>query len=126
MPPVPFANVSDPLSAAATLVTCIDKGGIEKATPDWHPILGATGQHLQSNTRDIVQGGTPRYWALGTVTMAAGGTCNVSGTSTFVIGATMGGFIIREINPTGQDNQGHEGIDVTAEKHHAVNIETNI
>ena len=125
-PPVPFANVSDPLSAAATLVSCIDKGEFESAEPDWHPIKGATGEHLQSNTRDIVQAGTVRYWALGAVTMEAGGTCNVGGTSVFVIGATMGGSIIRSIKPTGQDQDSHEGVDVTVELHHEVDIETNI
>jgi hypothetical protein len=113
MPNVNYANVTDPLSAPASLVTCIDEGGAVACEPEWHDLPDATGGHLQSTARVFNSTPTIRYYAKGAVTRTNGTTCDIGGTSVFVVGATMGGFSIKSWKRTGDNNTGDEGVDVS-------------
>jgi len=113
---VEFANVSDPLSLAATLVKCIDEGGLGGGEISPTDINDATGGFLQGNARVLVDEGTVRYYPHGPLTFASAATADVDGTAAVAVGDTKGGYYITSVK-AGKTNDAHSTLDVTARKH---------
>jgi len=108
---IPFATVTDPLALAATLLQCIDAGGlggVEPATEGEVP--DSSGFPKQWDVRGLKDEGTVRYNPLGAVTLASG-TANVAGTAAVWFGQTCGVYVVRSIKPA-KTNQNHETLDV--------------
>lgn len=117
---VPYASVSDPLSLGASLVQCIDEGGLGGGELQMVDLDNATGGFRQGNARKMVDQGTVRYNPLGTLA-CAGGTATIASTAAVAVGDTKGGYFVISVKPA-KTNSGHDALDVSVRKHKNVDL----
>lgn len=111
MAAIPFASITDPLTLAATLVQCIDAGGLGGFEPATEAeATDSAGYPKQLDIRGLKDDGTVRYNPLGALTFAAG-TANVGGTAVAWFGKTCGNYIVRSLKH-GTTNKDHATLDV--------------